>query len=185
MIDDSTIKNELKKYENLNNEQLFSQLAILSKDYYNFISSKKSDFKDEDISLFIDCYSEAMAEDTKEHSGSPFHTTGIMPEGFALNSKNENFKLTGIDLPGIHEWTVGPGKKLYKKFKIKFKDTICGKGGPYEQLEKGLLSQEDIPSAIVKVILTTSLTFTAFWLPIAVYVGLIIAKTTLKVYCED
>jgi hypothetical protein len=70
------------------------------------------------------------------------------------------------------------------KFAKKFKETICGKGGPYEQFKDGLIGQEKLPVVIASSILTAGFTATAFWIPIVVYISLLIIKTGLKVYCE-
>jgi len=79
-----------------------------------------------------------------------------------------------------HEYTYYPGKEIFEKFSRKFKETICGKDGPYEQFCNGLVGQADLPVTIAASILSGG----QVWLPIAVYVGLLIVKTGLKTYCE-
>jgi hypothetical protein len=89
----------------------------------------------------------------------------------------------------VHEWTVRPGEKLFKRFREKFgpkfKEVVCGKNGFYEQLNKGLLGQDKLPAAIAAQVLLIGFTPATFWYPLALYVGLLLVKTGLKTYCES
>jgi len=85
----------------------------------------------------------------------------------------------------VHEWTKFPGMKLFMKFSEKFKEVICGKDGPYEKFNNGLIGQADLPVTIAATILSSGISITTFWIPIIVYVSILIVKTNLKVYCES
>jgi len=67
---------------------------------------------------------------------------------------------------------------------MKFKDTICGKDGPYEQFTKGLVGQAALPSSIASSILAAGFSVETVWYPLAVYLSLLLVKTGLKTYCE-
>ena len=84
----------------------------------------------------------------------------------------------------VHEWTFKPGKRLLVKFGVKFKDTICGADGPYEQFTNGLIGQAALPATIAAKILTVGFSAATFWYPLAVYVSVLLVKAGLKTYCE-
>jgi len=49
----------------------------------------------------------------------------------------------------VHEWTFKPGERLFIKFSLKFRDTICRADGPYEKFENGLIDQRPVLKHIV------------------------------------
>jgi len=74
--------------------------------------------------------------------------------------------------------------KFRDKFGSKCKETVCGKDGPYEQFNNGLLGQKALPGAIVGAILVSGFTPVTFWVPLSVYISLLLLKVGLKTYCE-
>ena len=180
------INETIEDCKDLDKDELLAGLFILSKDYHEHLSENPRD----DAKLFAEVYSEYLFEDSYKYHDSPsariLEKEGL-PRGIAMNALNNEINLNELkDRRIIHEWTIGPGKKLFEKFKRKFKDTICGPGGPYKQFEKGLIDQEDLPASIVKsIILTGGFAVIGFWIPLLVYCALLLIKTTLKVYCEE
>jgi len=54
-----------------------------------------------------------------------------LPSGFAKAAAEGKLGLAALgDRAIYHEWTRHPGKRLFERFMIKFKETICGKDGP-------------------------------------------------------
>lgn len=107
-----------------------------------------------------------------------------IPEGFAQSAALGELTLAGLDDPGIiHEWTSKPGKRIYKKFGEKFRDTICGADGPYEQLE-GKIGPVVAPGLIVQSVITSGLSVATFLIPLLVLFAVILVKTGLKTFCE-
>jgi hypothetical protein len=165
------IKNTLEELKDLNEDQLYAGLSILSKNIEEYLIENKIESD--------------LLEVTSDKS--------YMPREFLL--KIENSELPKIDINNIdfnllkdknivHEWTVGPGRVLMDKFMTKFKEVICGKDGPYEKICNGLLGQADLPATIVATILSSGISAVTFWAPLAIYIGLLLTKTALKTYCE-
>jgi hypothetical protein len=81
----------------------------------------------------------------------------------------------------VHEWTVKPGKKLFiaflKKFGRKFKESVCGKYGPYELFEKRKVNLTSLPTAVVLDVLRHGFSNDTLWYPLAVYLGVLLIRT--------
>lgn len=88
--------------------------------------------------------------------------------------------LAGVE----HEWLGYPGRELLARFGEAFHDVVCGPGGPYEQFQKGLLGLETLPGAIAAQILTVGFSASTLWVPLAVYVGVLVVKAGVNTYCE-
>jgi hypothetical protein len=85
----------------------------------------------------------------------------------------------------LHEWTHLPGQRLLQSFAKEFRKTLCkGKDSLHYKLNHGLLNQADLPATIVATILASGMATGAVWVPILVYVALLISKTGLNVYCK-
>jgi len=112
--------------------------------------------------------------------------TGLEPGELTERAAEGNPDVTPLGNPEIeHEWFMGPGEEFLNRFGKKFRETICGPGGPYEQFEDGLIGQEQLPQVIVTTLLASGFSGGAVWIPMAAYVGLLLVKAGLKTYCEN
>jgi len=163
---------------------LTAGLAVLSKGVNEYLLENPR----EDATLFNEVFSSTLEVEKQRFEGSPFFAPlkeAGLPIGIAEAAASGTPDLRPLGDPSIvHEWTVGPGEQLLRKFGEKLKDTICGKDGPYEKFKKGLLGQADLPATIVSTILAVGFSAATFWYPLAVYVGLLLIKVGLKTYCE-
>lgn len=187
-IDEGKLKEILQQVEHLDDGILYSGLMILSKDLSEFFAANGLNTKD--VTLFREVYTETLniERDYWEKYGNELFqklSDVQLPEGFALSAGKGNFDLSYLTENSIqHEWLHNPGRKFLTRFAEKFKETICGKDGPYEKLNNGLVGQADLPISIASSILSAGLSVAAFWYPIAVYIGLLLIKAGLKTYCE-
>jgi len=168
---------------------LYSGLTILSKDIAEYLAT--SAYPGKDKQLFLEVYTDALnvERDYWAKSGPQLFQpleTAQLPRGFAQAATEGILDLALLaDRSLEHEWLVNPGKKLFGKYKVKFKETICGKDGPYEKFVNGLVGQADLPIKIASAILIVGFSNAAFWLPLAVYISLLLIKAGLKTYCEE
>jgi hypothetical protein len=185
------IQETIEKCKNLDEYGLLAGIFILSKDSHEFLSVTPR----EDDNLFVEVYSEYLYEDSFRFSHSPSIKSLVdaeLPHGIVEKAVTNVIDITDLTENAdayIHEWTVGPGKMLFnkftEKFKEKFKDTICGIGGPYKEFEEGRITKLNLPTAMVTSILGAGFTLAGFWIPLVVYIVLLLIKTGLKMYCED
>lgn len=170
-------------------QMLLSGLTVLTKDLAEYFAA--TGHGGEDAQLLHGVYSGALGKERDywmTHGPQLFQTLreAGLPQGFAADAVHGRPDLTRLsDTTIVHEWTSGPGRDLLERFGASFKDTICGTDGPYEQLQNGLLGQAGLPASIAASIVTSGLASGTFWLPLAVYLGLLISKATLKTYCES
>ena len=171
--------------------QIYAGLAVLSRDIHQYLSKNPRD----DVSLFEDVITAVSIVERQRYNTGAFpyddpqflYKTELSQFPSDLAAKAAGGKPTVVPLGDVnlrHEWTVKVGKKLFLKFGEKFKSVICGKDGPYEQFEKGLLKQATLPTTIVSAILTAGFSTATFWYPLAIYITLLLIKTGLKTYCE-
>lgn len=204
-INEQHLENLLHQVEHLSTPHLEAGLTIISKDLSEYFAA--NGMKNEAIIGFQEVYSDTLNEEREsfmsEHELrftmgklSAIEKELNLPHSLSLTDQAYETTrsgtpdmpqdLTPLTDPNIeHEFFTEPGKRFLKKFGKKFKEVICGKGGPYEQFTKGdgLLDQANLPVKIAAAILATGLTG-AFWYPLAIYLGLLITKTGLKTYCE-
>jgi hypothetical protein len=179
-----------KQAEGYDEERLRAGLTVLAKDVAEYLAATAQSGKD--VQLFQEVYLTALNRERaywEKHGPQLFlpldQTEPKLPSGFAqaaVKGDPDISSLGGADI--IHEWTKFPGRDLLERFAGKFKETICGKDGPYEQFNNGLIGQADLPTKIAAAILIVGLSAAAFWYPLAVYIGLLLAKASLKTYCE-
>lgn len=166
---------------------LYSGLTILSKDIAEHLATLA--YPGEDKQLFLEVYTDALNVERDYWATSGLFQsleTTQLPRGFARAATEGRFDLTPLaDRSIVHEWLMYPGNRLFEKFKVKFKETICGKDGPYEKFENGLIGQDDLPIKIASAVLITGFSIAAFWFPLAVYFSLLLIKAGLKTYCEE
>lgn len=175
--------------------QLYAGLAVLCRDIALYLEQHPR----EDSSLFNEVITLVNKAESSTYGQQAFpNYTGLetsrLPGGLAAAAASGQPTISGLDTRDIvHEWTFKPGKRLllafYAKFGPKFKETICGKDGPYELVVKkrgkqSLLGQEELPYLIVGTILNAGFSPATFWYPLAVYLAILLIKAGLKTYCE-
>jgi hypothetical protein len=171
-------------------------MGVLARDMYYYLSiHPRSDAK-----LFQDMIPSVIEEEKKERYDAglwpdnrlpfPYDGSAIavqkLPKGIveaAVEGKIDISALYNDTI--IHEWTSFTGRIFFRKFKSKFKEVICGKGGPYEQLNKGLMDKGAPATAIFVEVTKNQFSYDTFWIPILVYFAALLVKTGLKVYCEE
>jgi hypothetical protein len=118
------------------------------------------------------------------HKGPPMKNGSIQLSSAAALGQPTVAALGGQDV--IHEWTFKPGKKLFVRFLQKSGarviETVFCKDGPYEQFKKGLLDRNALSMTIASAILTESFSPQVFWYPLAVYLGLLLYKTSTRAF---
>lgn len=178
--------NQVKDYDE---SLLYSGLTILSKDVAEYLAT--SAYPGKDAQLFLEVYMDALNVERdywSKFGPQLFQSleTAQLPRGFARAATEGRVDLTPLANRNIiHEWLENPGKKLFEKFKGKFRETICGKDGPYEKFVNGLVGQADLPLTIASAVLTAGFSIAAFWIPLVAYFSLLLIKAGLKTYCED
>jgi hypothetical protein len=171
--------------------QIYAGLAVLSRDIQKHLAKSPR----EDSALLQEVVTSVGAEERKQYGPTAFpydhkrfpyqHDLARFPQDLAEKAAKGRPTVTGLGSQNIcHEWTVKPGKRLFLKFGEKLKAVVCGKGGPYEQFESGLLGQTELPTVIASHILVAGISTATLWYPLAVYVGLLLVRTGLKTYCE-
>lgn len=166
--------------------KLYAGLAVLARDMHLYLAQHPR----EDAALFEEVVSLVHEEESRAHGSQAFPTyDGLpvddLPRHLASAADLGQPNLDPLGERGIvHEWTFKPGKRLFVKFGSKFKEVICGRDGPYEQFNKGLLKQAELPAAIAAAVLAAGFSTATFWTPLAVYVSILLIKTGLKTYCE-
>jgi len=189
-IDETLIQTLMNEAKDRDTSLLLAGLTVLAKDAAEFLAATGR--AGTDVQLFQQVYSDALSveRDFWERNGSRVFASlqdAGLPRSFAATAVTglPDLSLSPLGDPAIvHEWTVGPGRDLLRKFAVKFRATICGKDGPYDKLQNGLLGQADLPVTIVSAILSAGLSPATFWYPLAVYVSLLLSKAALKTYCE-
>jgi len=183
------LKELVEQVKDYDESLLYSGLTILSKDIAEYLAT--SAYPGEDKQLFLEIYTDALNVERGYYlkSGPQLFQsleTAQLPRGFAWAATEGRLDLAPLADRSIErEWLVNSGKNLFEKFKVKFKDTICGNDGPYEKFMKGLVGQADLPITIASAILIAGFSMAAFWLPLAVYFSLLLIKAGLKTYCEE
>jgi len=187
-IDDQKLESIYEQLKDLDESLLFAGLTVVAKDTAEYIATTAQQTGGE--MAFHEAYLEGINRE-RDFWGAmnsplyqPLSVSGL-PHGFSQGTMLGSPDLGPLHNPAIHhEWTSIPGRDLLEKFGRKFKEVICGKDGPYEKFNNGLVGQADLPITIASSILTAGLSTAAFWYPLAVYLGLLLVKTGLKTYCE-
>jgi hypothetical protein len=165
----------------------YAGLAVLARDMHLYLKQHPRD----DAAFFSAVISQVYQEESVRHGASAFPgynglPVEALPVGLAAAADQGQFIIAplGDAKTIVHEWTFKPGKRLFAKLAPKFRETICGKDGPYEQLNNGLLKKSDLPTTIASSVLTVGFSPATFWYPLAVYLSILLIKTGLKTYCE-
>jgi hypothetical protein len=166
----------------------YSGLAVLARDMGLYLDNHQRD----DAALFKKVVDDVNKEESQLYSTGAFpiyegRNVDSLPEGLASAAVSGRFDITPLENIEsiVHEWTLKAGKRFFTKLASKFKETVCGKDGPYEQFNNGLLNQATLPTTIASTILITSFSTATFWYPLAVYMSILLVKTGLKTYCES
>jgi hypothetical protein len=100
------------------------------------------------------------------------------------------FYLLGSSVePGFQTQGAGraqeAGEGFFERFSSEFRRVVCGKGGPYEQFVKGLVTKKDLPKLVAIAILSgvSTLGGVAITTVIAAYLALLILQSGLATYC--
>jgi hypothetical protein len=170
---------------------LYAGLSVLARDMYAYLANYPRD----DSAAFQEVVMEVSAVERRLHHGVAFPTyedqpIDFPPTGLADDAASGKPTVKPLGDPKlVHERTVIPGKMLFEtfltKFGIKFKDAICGKNGPYQQLEKRQALLTALPTAIAIDILKHSFSNDTLWYPLAVYIAVLLVRAGLKTYCES
>jgi len=141
-------------------------------------------FGKRDLDVYDQVVAPVLAEERHDHPSD----TALLSRGTASE------KIPWDDPDKLANWlkacsqtderTLSTGERLFEKFGRKFKDTICGEGGPYELIDE--ISLRDMASHTGKTIIGiigTSFVL-AVWVPFAAVLAWVIVKTGLKMYCE-
>lgn len=175
--------------------QLLSGLAVLVADAKEFFDLHPGEAAD--LETFRSVYGETVTTsgfwsdwyDRKEWELELWDevagVTGLEPGELTERAAAGSPDVAALGDPGIeHEWFMAPGAEFLDRFGEKLRETVCGPGGPYEQFEDGLVGQEQLPKVIVTTLLTAGFSGGAVWVPMTVYVGLLLVEAGLKTYCE-
>jgi|GEM_PF-2669621 len=188
-VDQKYLEQIISQIDHLDDEMLYSGLTILSKDIAEYTGNTRS-LQTDEMQSFQSIFKETMGEERsywEVHGNNLFTNLAEQqqPHGFAQSAAEGNqVDLTPLTDPSIHhEYFNIPGKKMFKRFAVKFKTTICEKDGPRDQF-KAVVKKSELPTTLATAILASGFSMATFWYPIAVYVGLLIARTGLDVYCE-
>jgi hypothetical protein len=187
-VQEELINKLIEQAKDYDEQLLTAGLTVLSKDLAEYLASTGR-IKGEP-EAFLDVYASVMDSDRSfEAYGSPLFLPleqAGLPKGFAQAAAEGKPDLSPLGDRSriVHEWTFHPGKKLFEKFKAKFKETICGKDGPYEQFQNKLLGQAGLPATIVTSIIAAGFSVATVMIPLLVYFALLLVKAGLKTYCE-
>lgn len=165
----------------------YAGLTVLARDMHQYIAEHPR----ADADLFEEIVSSVHARDRIRYGSGAFpnfdgRPTATLPQGLAQAAEMGKFVISPLLDRNVivHEWTFKTGKKLFGEFSVKFRDTICGKDGPYEQFNRGLVGQAALPTTIASSVLTVGFSPATFWYPLAVYISVLLMKAGLKTYCK-
>jgi len=116
------------------------------------------------------------------YQGLPDFQVSALPTGLAAAADAGNPTVAGLGSAAIvNEWTFKPGKRLFIRFVERLgpscRDYVCSDA----TLMNGTLHDKAIGMALGT--LATDFGTTAFWLPLAAYLGLGVAEKGLDEYC--
>lgn len=164
--------------------QLYAGLAVLVRDM-NHLIEENPKFENP---LFNEIVKPIIEDNRARYPKTTLFqskTKVELPRGIAASSVDGRPNLQSLaDSDIVHEWITKPGKQIFNGFGVKFHKMICGKGGIYDQLRKGILPPALLAVEISKQILSEGFSAETLWYPLAVYIATIIARKTLEKYCE-
>lgn len=183
-MSNNDLENLIQQAKNLDLYQLEAGLGVMAKDMAEYLEKHPQ----EDAATFETIYAAVIGEIPKHTWEAeyllPTAQTGL-PRGGAEAAAQGQPDIEWLQQPGvIHEWTTMAGHRIWMKFRRKLRETVCGKGGPYEQFRDGLIGAEQLPQFIVTTVISVGFNPATFWIPISVYLSLITIKAGLKTYCE-
>jgi len=178
-------------YDDFAFSHLYAGLAVLARDIHRYLWR----YPRSDALLFMEMFSPVNAEEGARfrspallnHKGPPMKNGSIQLSSAAALGQSTVAALGGPDI--IHEWTFKPGKKLFVRFLQKsgarIIQTVFCRDGPYEQFNKGMLDQNALSVTIAGIILAKSFSPQIFWYALAVYLSLLLIKTSARAFCAS
>jgi hypothetical protein len=176
------IEEYVKALESVPREKFIAGLPALVLEIEGRLQAPRK-FGKRDLDVYDQVVAPVLAEERREH-----------PADTALSHGRGSEKIPWDDPDKLANWlkacsqtderTLSTGQRLFEKLGRKFKDTICGEGGPYELIDE--ISLRDMASHTGKTIIGiigTSYVL-AVWVPLAAVLAWVIVKTGLKMYCE-
>lgn len=141
----------------------------------------------EDAQLFREVLDQLKAEDEKLPRNERYDAVvrdRNLPAGIVGKAwRNVQDLSTLASKAIITKATLRTGKRLYRLFSAKLRANICGDGGVYKEFRTGRL-KPSLPVAVVNAVLLGGFSESTFWYPLAIYLGLLIAKSGLEAFCE-
>jgi beta-phosphoglucomutase-like phosphatase (HAD superfamily) len=196
--EEKLIRSYLADLAAVNDSTLIAGLAILVKDTDKYLAQKlasSSSSKEEhamigdQAKLFREVVDEVRAEDSKvapDVSFAAVESDESLPSGIVAEASRGKADLNPLLEPEVAKpLTIGAGRRLFRRFKSKLRENICGPGGLHESIVKGSIAQAAVPTTIATTVLTTGLSSDKFWIPLAVYLSLLIVKSGLDTYCGN
>jgi len=178
-------------YDDFAFSHLYAGLAVLVRDIHQHLWR----YPRSDALLFMEMFSPVNAEESTRLRSA------ALPKPLGPRLKNASTPLSSAAALGqptvaalggsdvIHEWTFKPGKKLFVRFLQKsgarIIQTVFCRDGPYEQFNKGMLDQNALSVTIAGIILAKSFSPQIFWYALAVYLSLLLIKTSARAFCAS
>jgi hypothetical protein len=171
-------------------------LAVLAKDaevYLSKLAASKTDIESEALGLSAQPFQEVLAEikaaGRRSAAGATFKDVEkdtTLPSGVAeeADRKGRADLSPLLNKRIIKKATLSVGRKFFRRFSERLKSNICGPKGLYPAVKKGQLAQAAVPTTLATTVLTTGFSAATLWYPLTVYLGLLIVRTGLDVYCQ-
>jgi hypothetical protein len=183
------IRSYLADLASASDRQLYAGFAVLAKDMEEYLTQVvvAADDESKAIQETSATFREVVAEveSFKPKDLSALRQDSTLPTGFAKQARRGKASVdslldSAIDKP----WTITLGQEFWHEFANRLKANICGPHGLYAAVKKGQESKVAAPVALITAVLEGSHSYSTLWYPLAVYVGLLIVRTGLDVYCE-
>ena len=177
----------VKALEAVPREKFVAGLAAIVVEIEGRRQEYRGKFGKRDLDIYDRVVAPVLAEERRDYPSDTL--CGRVSEEIPLDDPDKLARW--LKRSQTDERTLSTGQRLLEKFGRNFKETICGKGGPYELFNKTDLHR--IASRISKVIVTsfigtpfigTSFALASVWVSFATVLAWAIIKPGLKTYCE-
>ena len=167
-------------------ELLYAGFAVLARDMFYYL--KEQNLLDDHLMFknAVDAVRKdevvlGMIEHFPEYKGLD---TSDLPRNISENAAQGQLDMSPVLKPGvIHEWTVIPGERLFRRLSSDLHETICGPNGPYKTL-KSTTFNRTIASSVAVAVAGAITAGSTLGYPLAVYAGILLSRFGLKQYCE-
>lgn len=171
--------------------QLNAGLAVLTRDMFFYLQDNPRD----DSGWLEDVVDQLEAEEIGSFGDAAFPSysaqdTDHLPTGLAAAAAAGDFNFAPLlDKAIDHGWTAHPGDMLQRRYLArlgtKMEAEICGAGGLFEASQKGAADGNALDRQLTAAILKhAQLEGEVFWYPLAVCVGVTLARSGLATYCK-